>query len=64
METCSELEEFNEVVTQRGRDIKSAVHSQAYLTGLPSVGLSEQAQEPTFSQTLCIVQQELDQVYT
>lgn len=52
VETCSELEESNERVTQRGRDIMSAVDSQAHLTALPSVGLREEAQEPTFSQTL------------
>lgn len=30
----------------------SAVDSQAHPTALPSVGLREEAQEPTFSQTL------------
>lgn len=58
MVTCSELEEFNELVTQKGRDIKSAVASQVYLTALPSEGLREGAREPT---TLCVVHQKLAQ---
>lgn len=61
MVTCSELEELNELVTQKGRDIKSAVGSQVHLTALPFVGLREEAQEPT---TLCLVHQKLAQDHT
>lgn len=50
METCSELEDFNEQdgVTPRAKDIKSDADSQAHLTAFPSGGLGEEAQAPTF----------------